>query len=169
MRKLFIVLIILFVVIYFIYPFDIFPDFFGLPGRIDDISLIGLAIWFIRKRLLRNTQRFKNSFWQKSSMGNGFRQGQNGGRGQQYNYKYSGNKENEKKKTAQGARESSSDPYVILNVSRNATEDEIKKAYKELLKKYHPDKVAFLGEDFQKIAHTKMVEIQRAYDTLISK
>ena len=163
MRKLFIVLIILFVAIYFVYPFDIFPDFFGLPGRVDDISLIGLAIWFIRKRLLGNRQGFKNSFWQSRSMGSEFRQRQNGEREPQYNYK-----EKEKKKTAE-EEESSSDPYVILNVSRNATKDEIKKSYKELLKKYHPDKVAFLGEEFQEIAHKKMVKIQRAYDTLINK
>ena len=33
-----------------------------------------------------------------------------------------------------------SDPYKILNVSRSATDDEIKKAYRNLAKKYHPDK-----------------------------
>ena len=31
------------------------------------------------------------------------------------------------------------DPYSILGVSRNATDDEVKKAYRELARKYHPD------------------------------
>jgi len=166
MRNLYIVIIILFVIIYFVFPFDIFPDFLGLPGRVDDISVIGFAIWFIRKRLLGNRQGFKNPFWQNSAKGSGGAwQGQNGGKGQQYNYKQG----NERKKTAEEERRNSSDPYIILNVRRNATKDDIKNAYKELLKKYHPDKVAFLGEEFQEIAHKKMVEIQRAYDTLINK
>jgi len=164
MRNLYIVLIILFVIIYFVFPFDIFPDFLGLPGRVDDLSLIGLAIWFIRKRLSGKRKGFKKPFWQNNAKGSGTWQGQKGGNDQQYNYK-----ENAEKKTAEEERRSSSDPYVILNVRRNATENEIKKAYKELLKKYHPDKVAFLGEEFQQIAHKKMVEIQRAYDTLINK
>ena len=62
-----------------------------------------------------------------------------------------------------------SDPRVILNVSRYATKDQIKKAYKELIKKYHPDKVAYLGDEFQKMAHKKMVNIQKAYETLMRK
>ncbi len=61
------------------------------------------------------------------------------------------------------------DPYVILNVDRNAKKDDIKQAYKNLIKKYHPDKVAYLGEEFQKVAHKKMIDIQKAYEILMAK
>ena len=58
------------------------------------------------------------------------------------------------------------DPYEIFNVSRGASRAEIDARYKELAKDYHPDRVAHLGEDLRKVAHEKMIEIQRAYDTL---
>ncbi len=53
------------------------------------------------------------------------------------------------------------DPYVVLGVSSNATDDEIKKAYRALAKKYHPD----IHPD-KKLAEEKMKEINTAYDTI---
>ncbi len=52
--------------------------------------------------------------------------------------------------------------YEILGVDRNATAQEIKKAYKKLAKKWHPD----LNKDNLKVAEAKMREINVAYDTL---
>jgi DnaJ like chaperone protein len=54
-------------------------------------------------------------------------------------------------------------------VRRGASPEEIKSAYREMLSKYHPDKVSHLGEDFQKIAHEKAVDIQKAYEALGGK
>ena len=48
--------------------------------------------------------------------------------------------------------------YDILGVNKNATQDDIKKAYRNLSKKYHPDKNG--GDD------SKFKEINEAYDTL---
>lgn len=53
------------------------------------------------------------------------------------------------------------DPYAVLGVSRNATDEEIKKAYRELAKKYHPD-----VNPGDKNAEQKMKEINAAYDAI---
>jgi len=58
------------------------------------------------------------------------------------------------------------DPYEVLGVGRNASPDEITRAYREQLKRYHPDRVADLGEDLQKVAHEKTIELRRAYEQL---
>lgn len=56
--------------------------------------------------------------------------------------------------------------YTILQIDRNASESEIKKAYRKLAIKYHPDKVASLGEDAQRAAKTKFQEINNAYELI---
>jgi DnaJ like chaperone protein len=56
--------------------------------------------------------------------------------------------------------------YDTLGVPPGASADEIKSAYRELAKKYHPDRVAHLGEEFSELAHTKFTEIQQAYERL---
>ena len=57
------------------------------------------------------------------------------------------------------------DPYVVLGVSPQADDEEIKKAYRELAKKYHPDNYA--NTEFADIANDKMQEINEAYDTIL--
>jgi len=58
------------------------------------------------------------------------------------------------------------DPYSILGVRPDASLDEVKKAYRELANKYHPDKVNHLGEEFKTMAEKRFKEIQAAYETL---
>jgi DnaJ like chaperone protein len=64
---------------------------------------------------------------------------------------------------------SRTDPYSILKLSPEASLKEIEEQYRSLMKQYHPDRVAHLGEDLRKLAHEKTVEIQRAYQTLVSR
>ena len=56
------------------------------------------------------------------------------------------------------------DPYKTLGVSYDATDDEIKKAYRELAKKYHPDN--YRDSALSELAAEKMKEINEAYDTI---
>ena len=56
--------------------------------------------------------------------------------------------------------------YKILGIDSTATDDEIKKAYREMAKKYHPDKVAYLGDDVRKSAEQKLQEVNEAYDKI---
>ena len=55
-------------------------------------------------------------------------------------------------------------PYTVLGVDRTATDDEIKKAYRELAKKYHPDNYA--NSPLADLAQEKMKEINEAYDNI---
>ena len=54
----------------------------------------------------------------------------------------------------------------VLGVPVDADEGAVKKAYRELVKKYHPDRVSHLGAEFRDLAHKKFLEIQDAYDRL---
>lgn len=58
------------------------------------------------------------------------------------------------------------DPYKILEISRNATDDEVKKAYRKMAIKYHPDKVETLGDDVKKAAEEKFKNVQIAYEKI---
>ena len=55
-----------------------------------------------------------------------------------------------------------SDPYKVLGVSPNASDDAVKAAYRELARKYHPD--AYAGNPLSDLASEKMKEINEAYD-----
>ena len=54
--------------------------------------------------------------------------------------------------------------YTILEVDRKASDEAIKKAYRRMAKKYHPDRVSQLGEDVQKAAKLKFQKLVEAYE-----
>ena len=56
--------------------------------------------------------------------------------------------------------------YKILGIDSNASDDEVKKAYRKMAIAYHPDKVAQMGEEYQKGAKEKFQKIQDAYEAI---
>ncbi|MFQ3305098.1 MAG: DnaJ like chaperone protein [Polaribacter sp.] len=54
--------------------------------------------------------------------------------------------------------------YKILEITKDASTDDVKKAYRRMVKKYHPDKLQGLGEEHLKGANEKFQSIQEAYD-----
>lgn len=59
--------------------------------------------------------------------------------------------------------------YNTLGLNTNASADEVKKAYRELSRKYHPDKVSHLGKEISRVSAEKMKEINEAYNYLKQK
>ena len=59
------------------------------------------------------------------------------------------------------------DPYKVLGVSPSATDEEIKEAYRNLAKKYHPDQ--YSDSPLKDLADEKMKEINEAYDTITAQ
>ncbi len=58
------------------------------------------------------------------------------------------------------------DPYSVLGVNKNATDEEIKNAYRELARKYHPDN--YQDNPLSELASEKMKEINEAYDAIVN-
>lgn len=131
-------------IVYLVMPYDLLPDFLGLPGRIDDVLIMGWLAWFYRNHLQQYVAR-------ESEKGQtGQTEDGSGGQG------------------ATRATKSSMafDAYEVLGVTRSASSDAIQEAYRSRMQEYHPDKVAHLGEELQQLAHEKSQQIQRAYRQL---
>ena len=128
--------VVLLALLYVRSPIDLIPDVSPV-GFLDDLILLGSSLWWARKRL-------------QQSRANA--QPQSKGDDQPH---------------ADASSESKSqDPYDVLGVERGASDEEITRAYRVQMKKYHPDRVAGLGEELREVAHRRAQEIQRAYETL---
>lgn len=57
------------------------------------------------------------------------------------------------------------DPYKVLEISPNATDDEVKRAYRELSRKYHPD--TYVDNPLSDLAEEKFKEVQEAYQQIM--
>ncbi len=129
-------------VVYLVFPRDLIPDFLGRGlGLLDDLLLIGLLTYFYRKHLRQHAAR--------ATRGGATRDHEEPSRGAQA-----------------PASERPFDPYEVLGIASSASREAIQAAYKARMNEYHPDKVAHLGEDLQKLAHRKSLEIQQTYQQL---
>jgi DnaJ like chaperone protein len=59
---------------------------------------------------------------------------------------------------------SANNAYKILEIDKSLTDDEVKKAYRKMAKKYHPDRVGHLGKEHQEGAEEKFRQVQEAYE-----
>ena len=57
-------------------------------------------------------------------------------------------------------------PYRVLEISRSASDNEVKRAFRKMANKYHPDKIAHLGDDFKDIAQEKFKSVSEAYQKI---
>ena len=128
---------LLLALLYLASPIDAIPDSLVGLGWVDDLVLLLLAYWFIKKVLPRGSEQN----WSHTSS-----------RPHQFG--------------PDRAKETVKDPYQILGVSRNASQQEIKSAFRKQAQRYHPDRVSHLGEEFQQLAKEKFQEIQKAYEIL---
>ena len=149
-----IVLAIIVLLIYIISPLDILPDIFGPIGRLDDFLLTGFFAYSFMKgknplgviwRLISRMQ----SAQRMNSQGRGGFMGGGGPKG--------GNE----------STKGTLSPWEILEIEPGASEEEIQKAYKRQLSKYHPDRVNHLGKELRDLAHQKTIQIQQAYEALM--
>lgn len=56
--------------------------------------------------------------------------------------------------------------YKILEIDRTSTDEDVKKAYRKMAMKYHPDKVSHLGDDYKKSADEKFKKVNEAYNKI---
>ena len=147
------ILLIIIGLIYALSPYDILPDFIMGWGWLDDIIFLYI-LWRVFKTFGQKPSGFQNFYHQSR-------------RSSQHN-KGSSQKDTHGTDRFQEGY-ASRDPYAVLNVPKNASQEEIKKAYRQLANKYHPDKVLHLGDEFRELAEQRFKEIEEAYRELIPK
>ena len=132
-------------IVYALIPFDVLPDFWVGLGWLDDLLLAGL-IWYL--------------FFRKPAVS---------GRNEKADFQHDKRdsfQQSREEKTSDARATAAADPYSVLGVSQEASQEEIRTAYRRLAAQYHPDKLAHLGEEFQAMAEKKFKAIQAAYDEL---
>ncbi|HEY8516095.1 MAG TPA: J domain-containing protein [Candidatus Binatia bacterium] len=162
-RFVVVLLVCLLLLLYVRSPIDLLPDRIGLLGLLDDLLLAFFAVWWLRRG--GGAQRPRMTARQRARGPAGFGAagaGQRAGEGRAGQ----GGAEGDDARDAASGAEPAWDPYAVLGVARDASAEEIARAYREQMKLYHPDRVAGLGRELQELAHRKAVEIQRAYAEL---
>ena len=197
MRTFYKILLIIIAIAYLISPVDLIPDFLiPYIGWIDDATVLWLIFYYLKfnklpsffythKNPSQNGQSDSSAFSDSSTFNNNnFFSNGYGDRRQDQNHRYGSTKEENRtynQKHTSGSKENTSgskdanyqnkqskkSPYEILGIDKNATEQEIRAAYRKLVKQYHPDRVASLGKEFQELANKKFIEIKDAYNTIM--
>ena len=165
------IILIIFGLAYLISPVDIIPDLL-LPyfGWIDDTLVLGTIFYLIRYGKLPDFLFKKQGLFNPNRFNQG-RSRQDRPR-QAFGPKPAGSGPGSTPGSGFNPQQGSSSdpvksPYEILGIEPSASKKQIQAAYKTAIKKYHPDKLSHLGEEFSNLANKKFLEIQTAYDTLM--
>ncbi len=151
-----IVLLVL-ALLYILSPYDLFPDMVIGWGWIDDAIILGF-LWryfYLMKKKRERVQKY----YQRNQHNT---QGDN-------NFKHAGGENNSRTNAQEWSSTVLWDPYKVLEIDRGASQDDIKRAYRQLAGKYHPDKVEHLGDEFKVLAEKRFKEVQQAYHELKTK
>jgi len=132
--------------IYALLPYDLLPDFIVGAGWIDDLIILYCLWLFFYSRGRRHAERSGGSPGYERM----HRRSEDAGAG-------GGTSAAGKKRT----------PHEVLGVSPGASKADIRRAYRQLAARYHPDKVQHLGEEFQALAEERFKMIQDAYRALM--
>ncbi len=141
---------------YLLSPYDLFPDFFGGVGWLDDLILLGVLWWYLYVYKKRRQYGYQRERAQRGHAGTASHGRQNS-RSQ---------KEDSGSEKKDGSFTEPKDPYTVLEISRQASQEQIREAYLRLAGRYHLDKVLHLGKEFRDLAEVRFKEIQNAYDAL---
>ena len=150
------IILLVLALIYVLNPYDLFPDLIIGWGWIDDLLILGF-LWRYFYVLKKKRERLKKKY-------SGGRHSRN-----DENYKKSAGETGSRSHTYTQDSSSSWDPYKVLEIQRGASQEDIKRAYRQLAGKYHPDKVEHLGDEFKALAEKRFKEIQQAYQELRAK
>jgi DnaJ like chaperone protein len=147
------IILLVLALLYVLSPYDLFPDMVIGWGWIDDLVILGI-LWRYFYKLKKKRERFQNYY--------------QSGRNTHRDDKHEKTAGENRSRSNTYAQDSSSfwDPYKILEIQRGASQEDIKRAYRQLAGKYHPDKVEHLGDEFKALAEKRFKEIQQAYQEL---
>jgi DnaJ like chaperone protein len=141
-------------VCYALSPYDLVPDFLVGWGWLDDLIILGL-LWRYLYSPIRKKYNYAKAYQEYTqSARSDSREG------------FSSDKRTSGSDSRSRKDGNLNDPWSVLGIGRNASAEDIKRAYRQLAMTYHPDKVIHLGEEFRELAENRFVEIQRAYQEL---
>ena len=147
------IILLILALLYVLSPYDLFPDMVIGWGWIDDLVILALVwryYYFLKKKRERFHKYYQSDRNTHSDENDKKAAGENGSRSKAH---------------AQFS-EVFRDPHQILEIEKGASQIEIKRAYRQLAGKYHPDKVEHLGNEFKALAEKRFREIQQAYEEL---
>lgn len=150
------IILIVLGILYVLSPYDILPDFIVGWGWLDDLGILGLLFRYLYFN--KGKQKYSKESFDQASQSYKKKQGQRFS-----NERASGTNAQFEKK------DSTEDPFEVLGIEKDASQEKIKEAYRKMANKYHPDKVLHLGKEFQEIAEKRFKEVQKAYEMLKEK